>query len=151
MDRQSDRVAMVFTHHPHEIFATGMVLQYNPDLLFLSHSHSERRLEDQARAGLDAIGFGGTARFLPFSERVAYARMLENDFGWFRAMQELVADWLDETRPATIYTDAFDEHGRSKVVSGQFARALTFNGHFAPIARSLFHESAVMGAVSKAA
>ncbi len=99
---------MVFSHHPHEIFATGMLLEYRPDLLFLSHAHGYKKLEVQAKAGLDAIGFQGTVQFLEVSERVAYERLLESDFEWFRSMRDQVVEWLLRVRPTAVFSDAFE-------------------------------------------
>lgn len=104
------RLAMVFSHHPHEVFATGLLLEFKPDLLFLSHAHGDKNLEDQARAGLDAIGFEGTVQFLEVSEREVYARMIDGDFQWFESIRDQVTRWLEEKCPTAVMTDGFEAY-----------------------------------------
>ena len=128
---------MVFSHHPHEIFATGLLLQFKPDLLFLSHAHGDKNLESQARAGLDAIGFEGTVRFLEVSERVAYARMIANDFEWFESMRDQVGQWLEEKSPVAVITDGFEAYNPvhdlcSLMVDAALHQIATTSGSLAP-------------------
>lgn len=110
MIRPGNNVAMVLAHGNHELFAAGLIQQFQPDILYISRGRhpEDERTEQQARSVLKALEFGSKVTFLPVRETDIYGRLLARDAEWFATLRDHVAAWLYQVGADAVITDAFE-------------------------------------------
>lgn len=110
MIRPGNNVAMVLAHGNHELFAAGLIQQFQPDILYITRGRrpEDERTEEQARSVLKALEFGSKVTFLPVRETDIYGRLLARDAEWFATLRNHVAAWLYQVGADAVITDAFE-------------------------------------------
>ena len=104
------RVAMVFAHPAHELFASGIIQRVQPHILYITRADGAGcdGREEMARVALKEFGFHGTVTFLGVSEKEVHRRILTADLTYFLQLRDRVSDWLSDIGPDVILTDAFE-------------------------------------------
>jgi hypothetical protein len=101
---------MVFAHPGHELTVAGMLLRYQPHLLFLTRADAgqDQGREQLARYGLDQMGLAGKATFLRIAEAEVFRALINGDWAFFQTLRNHILEWLVNVRPALVFGDAFE-------------------------------------------
>lgn len=103
------RTAVIFAHPAHEWFAMRALLDYQPDVYYLTRgAYTDPRFESAFRQMWTTAGFRGTMHFGSASEPEIFQRYLHHDHAWFTSRRDELADWLTQVDPELAFCDPFE-------------------------------------------
>lgn len=97
----------VFSHPNHELAIFGLLKRLRPTLVFLTDGGGEKRI-GETRRGLESIGLGGRAIFLPYTEKSFYDALLHVNTGFFYDVASELRTILRSEKPEQILCDAVE-------------------------------------------
>jgi hypothetical protein len=100
----------VFAHPLHEMATIGLMMQVQPDVLYLTKADGagDQHREQSTGKLLRELELVTSVENLSLSEKEIYRRWMLADFDWFHAIVLRIAEWLERVRPRRLITDGFE-------------------------------------------